>query len=432
MHRKVLDKGDKPTVSVDYKAFGESEHDDDKIQMVVVKDESTGCVSAHVCEAKGAGDRWVVDRICDDIGLWGHTELIIKGDGEPALIQVQEAIKDKWNHKTVPQNPPAYNPQASGAAERAVQEIMGEIRALKIGLEQRNGIKIPTSFKTMEWIVELVPVIFNRCLVEHDGKTPYSRLMDKHSSKEMVEIGERVLANVVRSRRSTRTRALQPRWEDATWVGVARRSNEHIVVLEQGGQAIRCRSVRRRPEVNKWDAEKMRNIVASPRMPNPEDPSRPDFDIDRTRLPRPVVPAEDVGRAQARPISEPVRRDIGITKRVLERYDYTAGCPGCNAALSNKPRREHNKECREDPEDLLRIIERDIRFERPNRDDERSPEEGSPDSVEGRQPEHAVWMLKRATSRIMWSMVLKKTLIQHTLRRQAQELVTNEPTLTRR
>ena len=138
--------------------------------------------------------------------------------------------------------------------------------------------------------------------------------------------------------------------------------------------------MKRRPEVNKWDAEKIRNIVASP--PNPEDPSKPDF----------------VGRAQARPVSEPVRRDFQITKRVLERYDNTVGCPGCNAALSNKPRREHNKECRErieaqmheDPEDLVRIIERDIRLERPNRDDERSPEEGSPDSVEeGQQPEHA-------------------------------------------
>ena len=97
---------------MDYEAFGESEHGDDKIQMVV-KDESTGCVSAHVCEAKGAGDRWVVERICDDIGLWGHTELMIEGDGEPALVQVQDAIKDKCNHKTVPQNPPAYNQQAT-------------------------------------------------------------------------------------------------------------------------------------------------------------------------------------------------------------------------------------------------------------------------------------------------------------------------------
>ena len=76
-----------------------------------------------------------------------------------------------------------------------------------------------------------------------------------------------------------------------------RRSNEHIVVLEQGGQAIRCRSVTRRPEVNKWDAESIRSNVASPRVPNPEGPSRPDFDIDKTRLPRPAVPPEDVGRA---------------------------------------------------------------------------------------------------------------------------------------
>ena len=81
------------------------------------------------------------------------------------------------------------------------------------------GIKIRTSFKIMEWIVEHAPVITNRCLVAHDGKTPYSRLMGKHSSKEMVEISERVLTKVVRSRRSTRTRALQPRWADAIWVG---------------------------------------------------------------------------------------------------------------------------------------------------------------------------------------------------------------------
>ena len=53
-------------------------HDGDKILMIIVKDESTGCVSAHVCEGKGAGDRQVVDSICDDIGFWGHTELITR------------------------------------------------------------------------------------------------------------------------------------------------------------------------------------------------------------------------------------------------------------------------------------------------------------------------------------------------------------------
>ena len=203
MHREVLDKGDKPITSLYYKAF------DDKILMIVVKGESTGCVSAHV------GDTWVVDRICNDIGLWGHTELIIKGDGEPALVQVQEATKVKWNHKTVPQNPLAYNPQANGTAERA--EITGED-----WLGTKNWHQMPTSLKIMEWTVELAPVIINRCLVEHDGKTPYSRLIGKHSSKDMVEMGVRVLAKVFRSRRSTGTRALQPRWGNAIWVQTRR------------------------------------------------------------------------------------------------------------------------------------------------------------------------------------------------------------------
>ena len=166
---------------------------------------------------KGAGDRWGVDMICDDTGLWGHTELIIKGDGEPALVQVQEAMKDKWNHKTVPQNPPAYNTQANGAAERAVLGYHGRNQGSEgFASKKRIGINIPTSFKIMESIVELALVIINRCLVEHDGKTPYSRHMGKHSTMEMVEIGERVLAKVVRSRRSTGTQAFQPRWGGQT------------------------------------------------------------------------------------------------------------------------------------------------------------------------------------------------------------------------
>ena len=108
---------------------------------------------------------------------------------------------------------------------------------------------------------------------------------------------------------------------------------------------LRCRSIKRRPESSKWDAKKIRNIEASPMMPNPEGPSRPDINIDRTRVPRPEDPAEDVGRAQAPPETEPTRGDIRITKRLLERYDYSARCPGCNAALSNIPRREHKKAC---------------------------------------------------------------------------------------
>ena len=152
-------------------------------------------------------------------GFVTNTELIIKGSGGASIGSSPGGDQGQAEPLNSALEPPAHNPQADGASERAVQEILGELRALESGLAQRSGTKTPTSFKIMQWIVELAPVIIVRCFVEHDVKTPHSRLMGKHSSKEMVEIGERALAKVVRSRRSTRTRAPQPRWEDAIWVG---------------------------------------------------------------------------------------------------------------------------------------------------------------------------------------------------------------------
>ena len=136
---------------------------------------------------------------------------------------------------------------------------------MKIALDQRLGTTVKTDWKALEWMVELSAVLINRCLVGHDGKTPYSRLMVKNSFKELVEFGERVLAKVTWCHTSTRKQALMSRWDCAMWVGVAKKSNEHIVVRKGGGQAIRCRSVKRRPFASRWSAEKVAEIEASPR-----------------------------------------------------------------------------------------------------------------------------------------------------------------------
>ena len=94
---------------------------------------------------------------------------------------------------------------------------------MKIALDQRLGTTVKTDWKALEWMVELSAVLINRCLVGHDGKTPYSRLMGKNSSKEYVEFGERVLAQVTWCHTSTRKQALMSRWEDAIWVGVVKK-----------------------------------------------------------------------------------------------------------------------------------------------------------------------------------------------------------------
>ena len=159
--------------------------------------------------------------MCDNIKMFGHADIVLKGDGEPALLQVQDAIVERRSFSTVPQNPPAYDPQANGAVERGAQETMNQIRAIKIGLEQRLRTKISKNWKVIEWIVELSTVLINRCLVGHAGKTAYSRLVGKNASKEIVEIGERVLAKISRGKAGRRKQSLRSRWHDAIWVGIA-------------------------------------------------------------------------------------------------------------------------------------------------------------------------------------------------------------------
>ena len=249
---------------------------------------------------------------------------------------------------------------------------MGQIRAMKIGLEQRIGVKVTTRWKIIEWIVELSAVLINRCLVGKDGKTAYARLMGKNSSKEILEIGERVLAKVMRGRASGRRQALKARWEDAVWVGIAKRSNEHIVVLEGGGPAIRCRTVKRRPLGNRWQAAKIEEIAATPRKPNPDDATRQNVEHTRPTRSTEVDHAEELDRPVTAEPKEPLRRNFKITRRILEKYGYSSDCAGCDAVLAGRKAREHTAHCREmleaamrdDPDDCHGISERDARFQR--------------------------------------------------------------------
>ena len=369
-HRAVKDKGDKAVVAMDYKTFGEDGDEDDKITAIVAKDEVSGSIAAHVCIQKGAQDRWVVDRICDDIDLFGHTDIILKGDGEPALVQLQNAIKAKRAHSTICQNPPAHNPQANGSAERAVQEVMGQIRALKIGLEQRINAAITTEWKILEWITELSTVQIDRCVIGRDGKTAYARRMGKNSSKEVVEIGERVLAKIARSQKSNRKQSLRSRWVDAIWVGIAKKSNEHIVVMEGEGPAIRCRTVKRRPMSDRWQANKVAEIRATPRRPNPKDAEDQELKTEKHPHVRELDQSEKVEAAQTKAPEELRRRNFKITKSILEKHGYSTNCIGCDAILSGGDPRGHTIGCRSrlekamegDPGDQQRLESRDRRL----------------------------------------------------------------------
>ena len=116
-----------PAVVMDYKTFGQEIDTDDKATAIVMRDKKTTTTYAHICETKGASDTYVLQQLVKDIEDLGHTKIILKGDGEPALVNLMEKNKQARSHPTIIQKPPAYDPQASGVAERAVQEYMGRL-----------------------------------------------------------------------------------------------------------------------------------------------------------------------------------------------------------------------------------------------------------------------------------------------------------------
>ena len=208
----------------------------------------------------------------------GYTEVILKSDGEPSIVQVLELVKRRRPQRTILQNPPAYDPASNGIAEKAVQEIMEQTRAVKLGLESHVKSELHKGSVVREWIVEHAYYLLNHFQVGTDGRTAHQRLTLIKTKQKHVEFGEQVLIVPKRKMKVKRRAQLRARVLPATWVGIAKRSNEHTVILESGGPAVRVRTIRRRPEADRWDMEALKEIKARPRAPNTHRPEQEQVD----------------------------------------------------------------------------------------------------------------------------------------------------------
>lgn len=217
-------------------------------------------------------------------------------------------------------NPPAYDPQSNGAVEKAVDHVMGQLRTLKLGLEARIVVPVATSWAVVPWLVEHACTTINRGQVGHDGKTPYKRPIGKDPTVPLIEFGEQVLAKPLRQKKIKRKVSLASRWIYGTWVGITARTGEHLGVLAEGGPVIRVRTVIRRPEAQRWSAQAIKDIVATPQKPNPKNPEQAQVE------PESRTEGVQIGVESGLGLEEPEvnegekkMRDFQITRKVLEK-----------------------------------------------------------------------------------------------------------------
>ena len=90
--------------------------------------------------------------------------------------------------------------------------------------------------------------------------------------------------------------APEPRYEEGIWLGMDMRSTEVIIGTPSG--VVKARSVRRRPEDERWNIDSISSIKGTPDIPTPG--------ISPDGLRAPVVPPPNIlDPAEERPADEP-------------------------------------------------------------------------------------------------------------------------------
>ena len=196
------------------------------------------------------------------------------------MLALQQAVAEALKSRTIPRNPPAYNPQSNGTAEKAVQDIAGQLRRLTLALEARLQQRVSAKLPVMAWLVRHAAFVFTHFQVGHDGLTPWRRLTGRPWNGTVAEFGEQVMGKLAKKKPGSTKKEkrgktkLTARSIRGTWLGIYPRTGEHLLAVHTG-EVVRVRTVHRLPAEKQWDAKVVLDIRATPRSPGlQEDPEK--------------------------------------------------------------------------------------------------------------------------------------------------------------
>ena len=120
----------------------------------------------------------MADLVVKDILWLGHSELIVKGDNEPALqALIQRSLEVLRANTSVDkisdEQSPAYDSQSNGGTEVGVMLIRGLFRTLRLGLEAAIGKRIPINHAIIPWLLEHTVLLLSIRTRLPNGLTPW-------------------------------------------------------------------------------------------------------------------------------------------------------------------------------------------------------------------------------------------------------------------
>ena len=198
-----------PTLTMDYHEH-QGETEEKGMTFLVTKD------FTRVVPRKGV-QRYAVQGLASDIAMLGHQELVLKSDGEPAIMALKEAAKMERNDRIVLEESPVRESKANGVIENTVQQVQGQFRTIKDALESRIGKRIGGDSVLVPWMVIHAARTINRYHLAEDGKTNYEGWKRKQFRREVAGFGEAVMYLKPGTKGKDK---FNSRWEKGIWLGV--------------------------------------------------------------------------------------------------------------------------------------------------------------------------------------------------------------------
>ena len=240
-HRPVAHAEDEvPVVELDYMHLKSSQPGDSTVPVLIgaVKGSSYGMAAKS--ETMGRADREAIICFCkflQEAGLMGTLRL--RSDQGPAAMAVaQEVAARRHPAHTIVETTPRASHSSLGGAERKCQTIAGQVRVLRIEVEERWKIPVLATSPIMKYIIRHASWTTNRFQPTR-GTTPYQDIQKHPYRGTVYGIAEPVLLRVGDLSDIAK---IDSRWRLGVWLGKEIESDEHIVVTKTGifkGRSIR-------------------------------------------------------------------------------------------------------------------------------------------------------------------------------------------------
>ena len=143
---------------------------------MVARDRKTCYTHAFTCPGKSTKEEenseHIIIKCKNFVEQPGYKRVAMKSDQETAMRALQQRVQKSVNCEMVLTNSKRYDSKSNGKIEKAIQEVKGHVRTLKLHTENRIGKIISPDHPVIHWMIKYAAELINMFKIINKKLTP--------------------------------------------------------------------------------------------------------------------------------------------------------------------------------------------------------------------------------------------------------------------